>query len=62
MYPVLVHMYLELIYNNHSKEAKQLMEKFSSNLEEYRQEDLKRLSNVTTRELMTGNELTDTFK
>ncbi|XP_071553825.1 transcription initiation factor TFIID subunit 5 [Temnothorax nylanderi] len=62
LYPVLVHMYLELVYNNHSKEAKQLMEKFSGNLEEYYQEDLKRLSNVTKREQMAGNELTDTFK
>jgi len=62
LYPVLVHMYLELVYNNHSKEAKQLMEKFSGNLEEYYQDDLKRLSNVTKREQMAGNELTDTFK
>lgn len=55
-------MYLELVYNNHSEEAKQLMEKFSGNLEEYYQDDLKRLSNVTKREQMAGNELTDTFK
>ncbi|XP_043271276.1 transcription initiation factor TFIID subunit 5 [Venturia canescens] len=62
LYPVLVHMYLELVYNNHSKEAAQLVEKFSGNLEQYCQGDLKRLSNVTTREQMAGNELTDTFK
>lgn len=55
-------MYLELVYNNHSKEAAQLVEKFSGNLEQYCQGDLKRLSNVTTREQMAGNELTDTFK
>ncbi|XP_076169076.1 transcription initiation factor TFIID subunit 5-like isoform X2 [Ptiloglossa arizonensis] len=62
LYPVLVHMYLELVYNNHSDEAKQLLEKFGGNLEEYYQNDLKRLSNVTRREQMAGNELTDTFK
>ncbi|XP_076634901.1 TATA-box binding protein associated factor 5 isoform X3 [Colletes latitarsis] len=62
LYPVLVHMYLELVYNNHSEEAKQLLEKFGGNLEEYYQNDLKRLSNVTRREQMAGNELTDTFK
>ncbi|KAK0175489.1 hypothetical protein PV327_009236 [Microctonus hyperodae] len=62
LYPVLVHMYLELVYNNHSEQAKQLMEKYSVNLEEYYQHDLKKLSNVTTREQMAGNELTDTFK
>ena len=55
-------MYLELVYNNHSEEAKQLLEKFGGNLEEYYQNDLKRLSNVTKREQMAGNELTDTFK
>lgn len=62
LYPVLVHMYLELVYNNHSEEAKQLVDKFGGNLEEYYQNDLKRLSNVTRREQMAGNELTDTFK
>lgn len=55
-------MYLELVYNNHSQEAKQLVEKFSGNLEEYYQEDFKRICNVTKREQMAGNELTDTFK
>ncbi|XP_076756911.1 TATA-box binding protein associated factor 5 isoform X2 [Xylocopa sonorina] len=62
LYPVLVHMYLELVYNNHSEEAKQLLEKFGGNLEGYYQNDLKRLSNVTKRDQMSGNELTDTFK
>ncbi|XP_011500143.1 PREDICTED: transcription initiation factor TFIID subunit 5 [Ceratosolen solmsi marchali] len=62
LYPVLVHMYLELIYNNHSDEGKQLVEKYSPNLEEYYQNDLKKLSHVTKREHMAGNELTDTFK
>lgn len=55
-------MYLELVYNNHSEEARILLEKFGGNLEEYYQNDLKRLSNVTKREQMAGNELTDTFK
>ncbi|XP_032685739.1 transcription initiation factor TFIID subunit 5 isoform X2 [Odontomachus brunneus] len=62
LYPVLVHMYVELVYNNHPEEAKQLMEKFRGNLEEYYQDDLRRLSNVTKREQMAGNELTDTLK
>lgn len=62
LYPVLVHMYLELVYNNHSTEAKQFMEKYSKNLEEYYQNDLKRLSNVTKRDQMDDNELTATFK
>ncbi|XP_014204120.1 transcription initiation factor TFIID subunit 5 [Copidosoma floridanum] len=62
LYPVLVHMYLELVYNNHSNEGKQLIEKHSNSLEEYYQNDLKKLSHVSKREHMAGNELIDTFK
>lgn len=62
LYPVLVHMYLELVYNNHSDEAKQLIDKYGQNLEEYHQYDLKKIAHVTTRDQMAGNELTDTFK
>lgn len=62
LYPVLVHMYLELVYNDHSEEGKQLIDKYSISLEEYYQNDLKKLSHVTKREHMAGNELTDTFK
>ncbi|XP_051169756.1 transcription initiation factor TFIID subunit 5 [Leptopilina boulardi] len=62
LYPVLVNMYLELVYNNHSIQAKEILEKYSENLEDYYQADLKRLSNVTKREQMDGNELIDTFK
>lgn len=62
LYPVLVHMYLELIYNNHSEEAIQLLEKFGGSLDEYYQSDLKKLSNITKREQMAGNQFADTFK
>ncbi|KAG8034183.1 hypothetical protein G9C98_001267 [Cotesia typhae] len=62
LYPVLVHMYLELVYNNHSKQAKQLLEKYGPSLDDHHQNDLMRLSNVTKREQMAGNEFTDTFK
>ena len=55
-------MYLELVYNNHSDEAKEIIEKYSGNLEDYYQSDLRRLSNVTKREQIDGNELIDTFK
>ena len=55
-------MYLELVYNNHSNEAKQFMEKYSKNLEQYYQDDLKKLSNVTKRDQMDDNELIATFK
>ncbi|XP_055703167.1 transcription initiation factor TFIID subunit 5 [Phlebotomus papatasi] len=62
LYPVLVHMYLELVYNNHEEQAKRLMEKFGPEQEYYYQEDLRRLAMVTKRDQMSGNDLTDTFK
>lgn len=55
-------MYLELVYNNHAAESKQLIEKYSPCLPDYNQEDLKKLTHVTKREHMAGNVLIDTFK
>lgn len=62
LYPVLVHMYLELVYNGHSQKAINLMEKFGPEQDEYYQDDIKRLTHVTSKEHMKGNELADTFK
>jgi len=59
---VFVHMYLELVYNGHEEQAIQFMERFGCDHEEYYQADLKRLSHVTKKDHMKGNELTDTFK
>lgn len=62
LYPVLVHMYLELVYNGHSEKAIMLMSKFGPEQDCYYQDDLKKLSQVTRKDHMSGNELTDTFK
>ncbi|KAL1494284.1 hypothetical protein ABEB36_009907 [Hypothenemus hampei] len=62
LYPVLVHMYLELVYNGHTDKAISLMEKFGPEQDSYYQDDLKKLAMVTRRDHMNGNELTDTFK
>lgn len=62
LYPVFVHMYLELVYNNHEEEAVHFMNRFKPDQEDHYQEDLTKLSYVTKRDLMKGNELTDTFK
>lgn len=62
LYPVFVHMYIELVYNGHEEQAKALMEKFGPEQEYYYQEDLKRLAMITKRDQMSGNDLTDTFK
>lgn len=62
LYPVFVHMYIELVYNGHDEQAKELMEKFGPEQEYYYQDDIKRLSMITKRDQMSGNDLTDTFK
>lgn len=62
LYPILVHMYLELVYNGHTEKAIALMEKFGPEQDVYYQEDLRKLALVTKRDHMNGNELTDTFK
>uniref|UniRef100_A0A8C9SUW0 Transcription initiation factor TFIID subunit 5 n=1 Tax=Scleropages formosus TaxID=113540 RepID=A0A8C9SUW0_SCLFO len=55
-YPLFVHMYLELVYNNHETEAKAFFEKFSGDQECYYQDDLRVLSGLTKKEHMKGNE------
>ncbi|XP_038146657.1 transcription initiation factor TFIID subunit 5 isoform X1 [Cyprinodon tularosa] len=55
-YPLFVHMYLELVYNNHESEAKAFFEKFSGDQECYYEEDLRILSSLTKKEHMRGNE------
>ncbi len=62
LYPVFVHMYIELVYNGHEEQAKELMERFGPQQEYYYQDDLKRLAMITKREQMSGNDLIDTFK
>lgn len=55
-YPLFVHMYLELVYNNHESEAKSFFEKFSGDQECYYEDDLRVLSSLTKKEHMRGNE------
>ncbi|XP_046385251.1 transcription initiation factor TFIID subunit 5 [Ischnura elegans] len=62
LYPVFVHMYLELVYNGHETRAIEFMNKFGGEQEEWYEEDIKTLARVTKKEHMKGNELTDTFK
>uniref|UniRef100_A0A3Q3EZT7 Transcription initiation factor TFIID subunit 5 n=1 Tax=Labrus bergylta TaxID=56723 RepID=A0A3Q3EZT7_9LABR len=50
-YPLFVHMYLELVYNNHENEAR-----FSGDQECYYADDLRVLSSLTKKEHMRGNE------
>jgi transcription initiation factor TFIID subunit 5 len=62
LYPVFVHMYLELVYNGHENIAIAFMKKFTPEQEDYYQDDLRKLAQVTKKDHMKDNELTDTFK
>ena len=62
LYPLFVHMYLEMIYNNHESEAAKFIERFSSDQEDYYQEDLKKVSFITKKEHMKGSDLMENFK
>ncbi|XP_033114696.1 transcription initiation factor TFIID subunit 5-like [Anneissia japonica] len=62
LYPVFVHMYLELVYNDHEQKAKHFFDEFSKEQEEYHQEDITKLSVVTKKDHMTKNELMVCFR
>ncbi|XP_071943039.1 transcription initiation factor TFIID subunit 5-like [Antedon mediterranea] len=62
LYPVFVHMYLELVYNDHENQAKHFFDEYSKEQEDYHQEDLTKLSVVTKKDHMTKNELMVCFR
>ncbi|KAB7498254.1 Transcription initiation factor TFIID subunit 5 [Armadillidium nasatum] len=62
LYPVFVHMYLELVYNGHENMAIAFLERFSPQQEDYYQEDILSLSLVTTRDHMSGYQIMDNFR
>lgn len=62
LYPLFVHMYLEMVYNGHEHEASKFMEKFTQDQEDYYQEDLKKISIITKKEHMKGSDLMENFK
>ncbi|XP_014677926.1 PREDICTED: transcription initiation factor TFIID subunit 5-like [Priapulus caudatus] len=56
LYPLFVHLYLELVYNEHESKAKRFFIRFSAQQEDYLQEDLRQLRMVTKKEHMEENE------
>ncbi|CAL1534508.1 unnamed protein product [Lymnaea stagnalis] len=62
LYPIFVHMYLELVYNDHEWNAAAFYSKFWQDQEEHRHEDLAKLSSVRSKEHMSGNQLLENFK
>ncbi|XP_071823435.1 transcription initiation factor TFIID subunit 5-like [Apostichopus japonicus] len=57
LYPVYVHMYLELVYNGHEHAAIKLFQAFQNEQEDYHQDDLVQLATVTKKEHMRHSEL-----
>ncbi|XP_075468634.1 transcription initiation factor TFIID subunit 5 isoform X2 [Ascaphus truei] len=55
-YPLFVHMYLELVYNQNEQEAKVFFDKFHGDQECYYEDDLRILASLTKKEHMKGNE------
>jgi len=62
LYPVFVHMYLELVYNGHEIAAKDFIARFGPRQENFYQDDIKKLSYITKREHMRGSELMENFR
>eukprot|EP00794_Sanderia_malayensis_P017626 gene17626-19380_t len=63
LYPLFVHLYLELTYKGLQTEAEVFFKKFEPFQEGYRQEDMRKLKSVTKREQLYGsNEIVDSFR
>ncbi|KAL8563934.1 hypothetical protein ACOMHN_059364 [Nucella lapillus] len=62
LYPVFVHMYLELVYNDHGQHAFQFFQRFSRDLEEYWASNLARLVAIQRKEHMEMDQMMTTFK
>lgn len=55
LYPVFIHMYLELVYNNHKEKSSFFFKNFGNELESYHKEDLLKLSEVNSKLGMEAN-------
>ncbi|CAB4015297.1 Transcription initiation factor TFIID subunit 5 [Paramuricea clavata] len=62
LYPLFVHMYLDLIYQGHEKQAKSFLTKFRDSQEDYYQEDILKLASVTHKEHVEVNDLMLTLR
>lgn len=61
-YPVFVHMYLELVFNNNEDQAKQFFDRFCELQEDFYKEDLQQLAMVTKSYQMKDSQLLECFK
>jgi len=62
LYPVFVHLYLELVYNGHEREARAFAARFGPAQEGFYAADVARLAHITKRLHMSGSELMEDFR
>jgi len=62
LYPVFVHMYLDLICNGHEAEAVKFMQKFGPGQESYYQSDIHKLAVISNKEELNDNTLVSNYK
>ncbi|CAG0921817.1 unnamed protein product [Notodromas monacha] len=62
LYPVFLHMYIELVYNGHEAKSESFMKRFGPIQEYYYQQDITKLAMITRREHMKHNDFLDTLK
>lgn len=62
LYPVFVHIYLDLISNGYESEAAQFIQKFGPGQESYYQSDIINLSIITKKEELNDNVLVNNYK
>lgn len=55
-------MYLSLILNDHQVHAKKFLDKFGPEQETYYQDDMIKLSFVTNKEQIKGNDLAEIYR
>ena len=62
LYPVFVHLYLELVFSGHSHKAQQFFARHSQRQETFYEEEQLRLKSITTPQQMLHNDLVDNFR
>ncbi|EDV26865.1 uncharacterized protein TRIADDRAFT_37330 [Trichoplax adhaerens] len=62
MFPMFVHLYLEIIYKDRQNLARTFLKKFGPTQEDYYQEDINRLKTINSKEDMLKNEVIKDFR
>ncbi|XP_064388937.1 transcription initiation factor TFIID subunit 5-like isoform X1 [Halichondria panicea] len=62
LYPVFVHLYIDLVVSGHAHPAQQFFHHYSEKQESFHEEELLRLKSITTPQQMVKHELFETFR